>query len=169
MPPGQARAGALDSGRSRTNKPAQDKVWLRRRVFSWETIYRRLSMPANLGHRRCKLRSSMFPDALTHWRFFIWMLPLPPLQVVQVAAKRDGCALQRGDGNPVVDGCPTLAADAALNELRRNQSVPGNAPVSVLIDAGSIDGANRFAGAGVPILAVSPVVGQYSHAANLAE
>src|SRR5690242_15774689 len=124
--------------------------------------------PIHLGRKPARMpptcRSSMLPDALTHGRFFVWMLPLPPLQVVQVAAKRDGRTLQCGNGNPVVDGCPTLAAYAALNELRSDQSVPGNTPVSVLIDAGSIDGANRFAGAGVPVLAVSPVVGQYGYA-----
>src|ERR1051326_1073809 len=109
-------------------------------------------------------RSSVLPDALTHGRFFVWMLPLPPLQVVQVATERDGCALHGSDGDASFNRCATLAAHAALNELRRNQSVPGNAPVSVLIDAGSIDGANRLAGAGVPVLAVGPIVGQYGHA-----
>src|SRR5215831_5032748 len=97
------------------------------------------------------------------------MLPLPPLQVVQVAAKRNGSALHGIDGNPVVDGCPTFAAHAALNKLRRNRPVPGNPPVSVVINAGSIDGANRFAGAAVPVLAVSPIVGGHRYAADFAE
>src|SRR4249920_1119247 len=111
----------------------------------------------------------MFPDALTHGRFFIWMLPFPPLQIVHVTAKRDGRAFYGSDGNPVVDGCPTLAAHAALNKFRRDQPVPGNAPVPVLIDAGGIDWANRLAGAGMPILAIGPIVGQHSYAADLAE
>src|SRR5438270_3269611 len=111
----------------------------------------------------------MLPDVATHRRFVVWMLPLPPLEVVQIAAKPDGCALHGGDGDAIINRRPTLAAHAALNELRSNQSVPGNAPVPVLIDAGGIDGANRFAGAGVPILAVGPMVSQHGHAANLAK
>src|SRR5579864_4798231 len=111
----------------------------------------------------------MFPDVGTHRRFLVWMLPLPPLQVVQVAAKRDGCALHGGDGDAVIDGYPTLAAHAALNELWRNEPMPGNAPVAILINAGGIYRANRFAGVGVPVLAVSPMVGHHGHAANFAE
>src|SRR6476646_1458216 len=141
---------------------------LRQRVFSWETIYRRFNVPANPA-RAPACRSSVFPDALTHGRFFFWMLPLPPLQIVQVAAKRDGCALYGGDGDAIVNRCPTLAAHAALNELRGNQPVPGNAPVPVLIDAGGIDWANRLASAGVPVLAVGPIVSQDVYAADLAE
>src|SRR5579864_5079348 len=100
----------------------------------------------------------MFPDVGTHRRFLVWMLPLPPLQVVQIAAKRDGRALHGGDGDAVIDGCAALVTHTGLNELGRDQSMPGDAPVPLLIDAGSIDGTNRFAGVGMPVLAVSPMV-----------
>src|SRR5690242_10879409 len=55
------------------------------------------------GRRRCC--SSVFPDAFTHGSFFFWMLPLPPLQVVEIAAKRNGCALYGGDGDAIVNRC----------------------------------------------------------------
>src|SRR5882724_6221 len=117
----------------------------------------------------CDARASVLPDVGAHRRFAVRMLPLPPLHVVQVAAEPNGCTLHCGNGNPIFDGCPALAAHAALDELRRNQSVPGNAPVSVFIDAGSIDWANGNSGAGVPVLAVGPVVSQHSNAADLAK
>src|ERR1041384_6275910 len=82
-------------------------------------------------------------DIGAHWCFFSWMLPLPPLQIVQVAAERDGCALHGGNGDPIGDGCSTLVADACLDELWRNESVPGNAPVPLLINAGRIDQIGR--------------------------
>src|SRR6476646_11282523 len=40
----------------------------------------------------------MLPDFGAHRRFVMRMLPLPPLQVVQVAAESDGCALHGGNG-----------------------------------------------------------------------
>lgn len=97
------------------------------------------------------------------------MLPLPPLEVVQVAAEHEGRTLHGGNGDPIVDGCPTLAAHARLDELWRNQSVPGNPSISTLISAGRIDGANGTAGTRVPVLAVDPVVSQHGDAAYLAE
>ena len=112
---------------------------------------------------------STLADIGAHWCFFIWMLPLPPLQIVQVAAERDGCALHGGNGDPIGDGCPTLVADSSLGELWGNQPVPGNAPVPLLINAGRIDRANGVASARVPVLAVDPVVSQYGDAAYLAE
>ncbi len=63
------------------------------------------------------------------------MLPLPPLQVVQVAAEVDGCALYGGNGDPIVNGCPTLTANAHLDELWSNKSVPGNPSITALINA----------------------------------
>jgi len=111
----------------------------------------------------------MIPDVGAHRRFLIRMLPLPPLQVVQIAAEGDGCAFHGGDGNPIVNGRPTLAAHATLDEFRRNQPVPGNAPVTVLVNAGRIDRANGIAGTRVPVLAVDPVISQHGNAAYLAE
>jgi hypothetical protein len=58
----------------------------------------------------CDAEVLALPDVGAHRRFVVRMLPLPPLQVVQVAAERDGRALHRGNGNPIVDGCATLAA-----------------------------------------------------------
>lgn len=97
------------------------------------------------------------------------MLPLPPLQIVQVAAKCDGWALHGGNGDSILDGYATLAAHAAVDELRRNQSVPGNPSIAVLINAGRIDRANGIAGMCVPVLAVDPVVTQDGDTAYLAE
>ena len=111
----------------------------------------------------------MLPDALAPWRVFLRVLALPPLQIVQVAAERDGCALHGGNGDPIGDGCSTLVADACLDELWRNESVPGNAPVPLLINAGRIDRANGVASARVPVLAVGPVVSQHGDAAYVAE
>jgi len=97
------------------------------------------------------------------------MLPLPPLQVVQVAAEGDGCALHGGNGDSIVNGRPTLAAHAHLDELWSKKSVPGNASITALINAGRVDGADWLAGVGVPVLAVGPVISQYGDAAYLAE
>src|ERR1051326_5541730 len=112
---------------------------------------------------------SVLPDVGAHGRFLIRMLPLPPLQVVQIAAEREGCPLHRGNGDAIVDGRPTLAAPAPLNEFRRNQAVPGNTPVMLLINAGRIDRANGIACMRVPVLAVDPMVAQHGDAAYLAE
>jgi hypothetical protein len=111
----------------------------------------------------------VLPDIATHRRFFVRMLTLPPLQVVQVAAERDGRTLNPGNRYPIVDGCATFAAHAAWDKLRRYQSVPGNPSISALINAGSIDWANWFAAIGVPVLAVGPVISQHSDAADLAQ
>jgi len=97
------------------------------------------------------------------------MLPLPPLQVVQVAAEVDGCALYGGNGDPIVYGRPALAAHTHLDELRRNKSVPGNPPISALISPRRIDWADRTRGAGVPVLAIGPMVSQHGDVADLAE
>ncbi|SRR5579871_5294017 len=112
---------------------------------------------------------SAFPDIAAHRRLFVRMLPLPPVQVVQVAAERDRCALHSGNGNPIVDGCRALTAHARLDELWRNKSMPGNPPVSALINARRIDRANGTARASVPVLAIGPMVSQHGDATNLAE
>jgi len=88
----------------------------------------------------------------------MWMLPLPPLQVVQVAAEGDRGAFHGGNGDPIIDGCATLAAHAHLDELRSNQSVPGNSSIAALINAGRVDRADWFARTRVPVLAVDPVI-----------
>src|SRR6478672_9178294 len=77
----------------------------------------------------------MLPDVGAHRRFVMRMLPLPPLQVVQVAAEGDGCALHGGNGDSIVNGRPTLAAHAHLDELLSNKSVPGNPSITALINA----------------------------------
>src|SRR5476651_1266729 len=100
----------------------------------------------------------MLPDVHTHGCVFIGMLPFPPLQVVQVAAELDGGTLHLGDSDPVFNGRATLVAYSGLYELRLNRAVPWNAPVSMLINAGGIDRAGRGTGAGMPILAVGPLV-----------
>src|SRR5438445_8713541 len=97
------------------------------------------------------------------------MLPLPPVQIVQVAAEGDGRALHGGNRDPVIDECPTLAAHAHLDELRSNKSVPGNPSISALVSAGGINRADGFAGTSVPVLAVGPVVSQHGEATYLTE
>src|SRR6476469_4086878 len=111
----------------------------------------------------------MLPDFGAHRRCVMRMLPLPPLQVVQVAAEGDGCALHGGNGDPIVNGRSTLAAHAHLDELRSNKSVPGNASITALINAGRVDRADWLAGVHMPVLAVGPVISQYGNATYLAE
>src|SRR6476646_5368994 len=59
----------------------------------------------------------MLPDFGAHRRFVMRMLPLPPLQVVQVAAEGDGGAFHGGNGDAIIDGGPTLTAHSHLDEL----------------------------------------------------
>ena len=77
----------------------------------------------------------VLPNVGAHGSFFVRMLPFPPLQVVQVAAERKGCAFHGGNGDPIVNGRPALAAHADLDELWSNKSVPGNPPITALINA----------------------------------
>jgi hypothetical protein len=77
----------------------------------------------------------MLPNIGAHRSFIVRMLPLPPLQVVQVAAEGDRRALHGGNGDAIIDGRPALAAHAHLDELRSNKSVPWNASIAVLINA----------------------------------
>jgi hypothetical protein len=97
------------------------------------------------------------------------MLPLPPLEVVQVAAKHTRRALYLGDRDAIFHWCSTLATPAFGNEFRGDHTVPGNPPVAAVIEAGAVDRANRDAGPRMPVLAVRPVICQHGHAADLAE
>src|SRR6266853_973009 len=97
------------------------------------------------------------------------MLAFPPLQVMQVSAKGERGSFYSGDGNAIVDRVAAFRASAGLNELRRHGAMPGNSPVSALVQAGGIDGADGAARSGVPVLAIRPVVDQHGDAANLAK
>src|SRR5882672_10819069 len=111
---------------------------------------------------------SMLPDVLAHGRFFIWMLPLPPLHVMQVAAEFDRRPLHRRDRYSICNGCATLVTRTGLDQFRLNHSVPWNALVSMVINARRIDWADRATSAGMPVLAVGPMLGQNGRAANFA-
>jgi hypothetical protein len=111
----------------------------------------------------------MLPDTLTHRRIFLGMLALPPDQIVQVAAKREGSALHAGNRNTVFKIGAALVADPAVALLRRYGAVPGDAAVSVFVETRSINWTDWLAGTRMPVLAVRPVIDQYGDAANLTE
>ena len=81
----------------------------------------------------------MLPDVPAHGRIFIWMLPLPPFHVMQVAAESERSAFNRRNGYSVFDRSAALMAQAGLNKLRCNHSVPGNAPVPQVVKSGDIE------------------------------
>jgi hypothetical protein len=111
----------------------------------------------------------MLPDFLTHGRIFCGMLTLPPLQVVEIAAEDSRRALDGGNANAIGKSLAAFAANAPADLLRFNRSMPGNSAVSIFVETGGVNGANGFAGAGVPVLAVRPMIGEYCKPANLAE
>src|SRR5580765_7931692 len=115
------------------------------------------------------MRFSVLRDVLAHGRFFIWMLPFPPLHVMQVAAEFDRRLLHRSDRDSICNRCATLVTRASLDQFRLYHSVPGNALVSMIINARRIDWADRATSAGMPVLAVGPMVGQNGRATNFAE
>jgi hypothetical protein len=77
----------------------------------------------------------MLPRAFTHRRVFVGVLALPPDEIMPVAAKNEWCTFHAGDGNTIVNNGTALMANAAVSLFRRNGAVPGNALVSVFIEA----------------------------------
>src|SRR2546425_3183662 len=108
----------------------------------------------------------MLPDIFAHRRIFAGVLALPPFQIVQVAAELDWGSVRNGDGQPLLKAFPAFVANPGLNMIRFDAPVPGNAAISVFIQTGRIDWANRFAGARVPVLAIRPMVRGERHGAD---
>ena len=111
----------------------------------------------------------MLPDIVAHVRVLFRVLAFPPLQVVQIAAEDQPRALDGDDSNSVSKSLSAFTASASTYGFRLHCAMPGNSPVSVFIETGSINGADEFFRPGMPVLAVRPVISQHGEAANLAE
>lgn len=111
----------------------------------------------------------MFPDALAHGCVFLRVLALPPLEIVQVTAEGEWRTFDDSNGDAFREGFAAFIAYAGANVLRFNRAMPGNATISRFVKTGSVDGADGFGCARVPVLTICPVVSEHSNAANLAE
>src|SRR5436305_756312 len=97
------------------------------------------------------------------------MLAFPPFQLMQVAAEFSRSAFHHGNLKTIGETVATLAACSGLQMFGLNVCMPRYAAIPVLVETGSINGANRLARLRVPVLAVSPMVHGQRHATNLTE
>jgi hypothetical protein len=86
------------------------------------------------------------------------MLALPPFQIMQIAAELKRCCFNSSDGQSVGKRCPTSMAAPTRDLLGFDCPVPGNAPVTTLVQARGIHGTDGIAGARMPVRAVCPMV-----------
>lgn len=97
------------------------------------------------------------------------VLALPPLEIVLVTAEGAWCTFDRSNGDTFCEGFAAFIAYAGAHVLRFYRAMPGNATISRFVKAGSVDGADGFVRARVPVLTICPVVNEHTNAANLAE
>lgn len=126
---------------------------------------RHLPLCCQLVSLQCR---SVLPDVFTHGRIFLRVLTFPPLKIMEVAAERARRGFGDSDSDTLSKSLAAFAARTSTHVLRFHCTMPGNSTVSCFVETGRIDGADWFARARMPVLAVGPMVDKHDHAANLA-
>jgi hypothetical protein len=97
------------------------------------------------------------------------MLALPPLEIMLVTAELERRALRSCDRQSIGKMSATDMAGPSSDLLRFDWTMPGNAPITALVETGSINRAHRIATVSMPVLAICPMVIKYLETADFAE